>query len=138
MDAKIHHSHFQPRNGLRPPTIAILGRNKPGKADSLATEDREGLQTGAGCKQCLPCSVTWSTGGHIFLPLQRKHVCPQCPPPPADTLLACLWCAPMQGKVGFGTRRPAPGIGPKGSIKPRTTSHPRPATSCIFLKRGLK
>lgn len=139
MDAKIHHSCLQPRNrqGLRPPTIAILGRNKPGKADSLATEEREALQTGAACKQCLSCSISWSTEGHIFFPLQRMHVCPQCSPPPR-TLLACLWCAPVQGKGGFWARRPVPGMGPKSSIDPRTTTHPPPAMSRIFLKQGLK
>lgn len=105
MDTKILHGCLQPSTGegVRPSALAILGRNKPSKADNLATAGREGLETGTPSKQCVPCTTSWSTGRPVSFLRSAVHRCDLsrgCSPPPrTHTLLGCLACAPTQGGV---------------------------------------
>lgn len=139
MDTKILHGYLQPSTGegVRPSALAILGRNKPSKADNLATAGREGLETGTPSKQCVPCTTSWSTG-RPQLP-SSAALCTGvtsaegAPHPLVHIHSWAVWHVPPRREGSFRAHRPVWGTDRKGSIKPRTTPAYHPATS-LFSK----
>lgn len=117
----------------------ILGRDKPSKSDNNLATGRgwEGLETGIRYNQCLPCSISWSTG--------RSHISASTVPcrsvssvlhAPSKTHSWLVCNVPPHKRRHFRTCRPALGIDAKDNTEPHTTIDYHPKS--MFLKKALK